>query len=158
MYRATPHSTTQKSPSELMFGRTIRDKVPGINQHFEVDEELRDCDKERKEKGRVYTDERRRAKASDLKEGDKVWLKKMLKTNKLAPRFDPQAHTVIEKKGAEVIVEDDNTGVRYRRNVAHAIKAPEPSPEEDDTTDKEEQTTVSPRPKRKRTMPEKLLD
>lgn len=46
MYRSTPHSTTTKTPSELMFGRTIRDKLPKIDQSVPVaiDEEMRDQD------------------------------------------------------------------------------------------------------------------
>ncbi|XP_073814237.1 uncharacterized protein [Musca autumnalis] len=50
MYRSTPHSTTLKSPAELMFNRKIRDKLPTITQPLEIDEELHDRDKEQKEK------------------------------------------------------------------------------------------------------------
>lgn len=45
MYRSTPHSTTLKSPAELMFNRNIRDKLPCIHQQIERDEELHDRDK-----------------------------------------------------------------------------------------------------------------
>jgi len=30
MYNVTPHGTTGAAPSELMFNRTIRDKIPDI--------------------------------------------------------------------------------------------------------------------------------
>lgn len=35
MYRSTPQTTTLKTPSELMFGRTIRDKLPNITHPIE---------------------------------------------------------------------------------------------------------------------------
>lgn len=66
MYRATPHSTTLKTPSELMFVSTIRYKIPKITQHMETDEKVRDRDKEKKEKGKVYGDKKRHAKFSEI--------------------------------------------------------------------------------------------
>lgn len=123
MYRATPHSTTMKTPSELMFGRTIRDKIPTIEQPLEVDEQLKDCDKEKKEKGKQYGDSKRNAKTIDLKVGDVVWLKRMMKSNKLSPTFDPVPFVIIERTGAEILVENPETKTRYRRNVSHATRA-----------------------------------
>lgn len=64
MYRSTKHSITLKSPGELMFGRCIRDKLPSIWQPAEVDEELRDRDKEQKVKGKEYSDAKRKAEPS----------------------------------------------------------------------------------------------
>ena len=52
MYRSTPHSTTGVSPAELLFGRKIRTKLPQL-QEFTCDDEVRDCDNERKEKGKM---------------------------------------------------------------------------------------------------------
>lgn len=54
MYRATPHSTTMKTPSELMFGRTIRDKIPTFDQPMVLDEEMRDRDTSKTKRERVY--------------------------------------------------------------------------------------------------------
>lgn len=127
MYRSTPHSTTNKTPSELMFGRTIRDKLPKIDQPMEkgtaCDQETRDRDLQTKEKGKEYTDKRRHAKVSEVEVGDTVWQKKMIKTNKLAPMFEPVPHKVIEKNGAEVTIENPDSNARYKRNVSHVIKA-----------------------------------
>lgn len=124
MYRSTPHATTLRTPSELMFGRTIRDKLPSIYQPIEQDEELRDRDKQSKEKGKMYTDERRHAKQNEIKEGDEVWIRKEVRTNKLAPKFDPVSYEVIERKGSEIVVVNSQTNEKYRRNVSHAIIAP----------------------------------
>lgn len=54
MYRSSPHTTTDKSPGELMFGgRILRDKLPQIELPMEIDESVQDKDKEKKEKGKV---------------------------------------------------------------------------------------------------------
>lgn len=123
MYRSTPHATTLKTPAELMFGRTIRDKLPNINRNLEANEELSDRDREQKEKGKRYIDTKRNAKPNDIEKGDEVWLKRITKTNKLSPTFEPIAFKVLERNGSELIVENVHTKVQYKRNVAHAIKA-----------------------------------
>ena len=50
MYRSTPHSTTGVSPAELLFRTRIRAKLPHL-QPFSIEDEVRDRDSERKEKG-----------------------------------------------------------------------------------------------------------
>lgn len=52
MYNTTPHGTTGKSPSELLFGRNIRDKIPSINDLTldNGDEEAKDNDIRNKQK------------------------------------------------------------------------------------------------------------
>lgn len=122
MYRSTPHSTTLRAPAELMFNRNIRDKLPSIHQPLEKDEELHDRDKLMKQKGKEYADEKRGAKPSELKEGDKVYMLRQTMGNKLSTRFDPTVFTVVNRAGSELIIENVETGTRYRRNVAHVTK------------------------------------
>ncbi|XP_055314005.1 uncharacterized protein K02A2.6-like [Sitodiplosis mosellana] len=65
MYRSTPHSTTLKTPAELMFNRNIRDKLPSIDQHIErEDSEVRDRDADMKRKEKEYADRKRNAKTN----------------------------------------------------------------------------------------------
>lgn len=127
MYRSTPHSVTLKAPAELMFNRNIRDKLPTIEQRIDEDGELRDRDAEMKLKGKEYTDQKRRAKPNDIKEGDEVVVKRQVITNKLATTFEPTIHKVTKRIGSEVVVEHSGTGKQYRRNVAHVKKVPEHS-------------------------------
>lgn len=83
-YRTSPHSVTGVSPAKLMFGRELRDKLPCIHKASEwVDEEMRDRDAEKKEKGRKYGDERRGARHSQIEVGDKVLAKRPNKENQL---------------------------------------------------------------------------
>lgn len=120
MYNSTPHSVTGKSPSELFFRRQFRDKIPSIVDM--ENQEVRDRDKIQKEKGKRYSDLKRKASESTISEGDKVYTENMIKGNKLTPNFNPTPHTVMEKKGNEYKVRNDETGQEYRRNVVHLKK------------------------------------
>lgn len=98
MYRSTPHSTTQKTPAQMLFGRNIRDKIPAIHQPMEIDEETADKDKEKKEKEKQYADARRNAKEISIEKGDEVLVKRMVKPNKLSSNFEPEVYKVIGRK------------------------------------------------------------
>ncbi|CAH2089953.1 unnamed protein product [Euphydryas editha] len=124
MYNSTPHSVTGKTPAELFFRRKFRDKIPMIDiaEHSFGDMDVKDKDKQQKEKGREYTDKRRRAREVDLQVGDKVYVKNANKTNKLSLNFDTAMHTVKSKNGGDVEVQNDETGQQLRRNVVHLKK------------------------------------
>ncbi len=127
MYRSTPHSTTGKSPAELLFRRTIRTKIPEI-QEFQEDIEVRDRDNEQKGKGKEYADQKRRACESELQKGDCVLLKQS-RENKWSTPFNPSPCTVVERSGNSVVVETSQ-GVQYKRNVTAVKKFHERSEEE----------------------------
>ena len=59
MYSTTPHSKTGVSPAELLFRRKLRTHIPGIEEFPVDDQEVRDRDREAKEKGKLYADEKR---------------------------------------------------------------------------------------------------
>lgn len=120
MYRSTPHSITGKTPSEMLFNRNIRDKLPSMNQaKILSDDEARDHDMENKFKGKMYADRKRRAKLNEIKEGDMVLAKRPVTTNKLATEFDPTTFQVIKRNGAEVTIQNPETLSQYRRNISH---------------------------------------
>ena len=54
MHNVTPHGTTGKTPSELLFRRNIRDKIPSVGDIMgdEFNEEARDNDIINKQKGK----------------------------------------------------------------------------------------------------------
>jgi len=61
MYNVTPHGTTGSAPTELMFNRVIRDKIPGVQDLMgeNSDSVKRDRDLVNKQKGKEYADKRR---------------------------------------------------------------------------------------------------
>lgn len=89
---------------------------------MEIDEETRDRDREKKEKEREYADGKRRACESEVEIGNSVLVKRNIKANKLSSNFEPTVHKVIDRNGTEAVVEAEETGKRYRRNVAHLKK------------------------------------
>jgi hypothetical protein len=89
-YRNTPHPSTGKVPAELMFGRTVRTKLPSIADHGGIDAEL---DRETRMKDMLAKE-----KMAKYKCGDRV-LAKQKKTNKFSAKYDPVACTVVAVKG-----------------------------------------------------------
>ena len=147
MHRKSPHSTTGVSLAESMFQRNLRTRIPGIEEFQVDDQEVRDRDKKAKEIGKLYADEKRDARESDVKERDRVLLKQK-QTNKLTPSFRPEPFRVLEKTGNSVVVESPE-GVQYKRNSTHVKKFIERDgpPEEDPSShadDKYLKETVEP--------------
>lgn len=121
MYNSTPHTVTGKPPAELFFRRKFRDKIPmieDVNNKAE-DMDVRDRDKQQKEKGKEYADKKRKAQDCDLGPGDKVYVRNMNKSNKLSSNFEPTSHTVKTRVGGDIEVQNDETGQRLRRNIVH---------------------------------------
>ena len=124
MYKTTPHSTTGVSPPELMFSRKLRTRLPGLEQNTEGDLELRDRDSEAKEKGKVYIEQNRKAKTTEIKEGDQVLLKQNA-LSKMTPPFEPQPYRVVSKGGSNVTVKSPSC-VQYNRNSSYLINGSKP--------------------------------
>ena len=121
MNRTTLHSTTGASPAEPLFSRKLPTRIPGIEEFPVDDQEIRDRDREAKEKGKLYADEKRCARESDVKEVDKVLLRQDRK-NKLTPTFRPEPYHLVDKTGNCVVVESPD-GVQYKRNSTHVKKS-----------------------------------
>ncbi|KAG6440823.1 hypothetical protein O3G_MSEX001465 [Manduca sexta] len=121
MYNSTPHTTTGKTPSELFFGRIFRDKIPCLTDidANQFTSDFRDKDKLMKEKGKEHEDRKRKAEEIDIGIGEKVYVKNMVKENKLTTNFNPTPHTVVNCKGSDYSVRNDETGQELRRNIIH---------------------------------------
>ncbi|XP_055604518.1 uncharacterized protein LOC129752774 [Uranotaenia lowii] len=124
MYNTSPHSITDKAPMEWLTGRPIKDLLPAIRTEVALrqDEGVRETDAIRKLKGKVYADQRRNAKASDIKEGDFVMLRNN-ETGKLEPKFRLEKFQVKKVSGQDAIVTNEE-GVILRRCVTHLKKWP----------------------------------
>ncbi|KAI8122782.1 hypothetical protein CVS40_6534 [Lucilia cuprina] len=93
-------------PSELMFNRVIRDKIPSIHDRTEdmIDSSARDLDCIKKQQGKERGDRTRKAKESDITLGDKVLLKNVIFPHKLTTNFDVTEYEVVERNGNEVCI------------------------------------------------------
>lgn len=116
-YRNTPHPSTGVCPSELLFGRTLHTKLPGLRQAAKLDEEVRDRDQEKKIKMKEYSDRTRKAEESNLMAGDKVLLKQP-RANKWTIQFESQPYELIDKCGNSVVIKSPE-GAQYKRNTTH---------------------------------------
>nr|XP_029715638.1 uncharacterized protein K02A2.6-like [Aedes albopictus] len=99
MYYSTPHSVTGKTPTQLLIGRTIRTKIPFLRdvETNPSTEEFQDRDWSSKYHSQQRENEKRHAKESNLKEGDRVVMQNLTPGNKLATTYDPAECTVISK-------------------------------------------------------------
>lgn len=123
MYRSTPLVGLGKSPSELLFGRNIRDKIPQLlcSGSFNEFEGTIERDNLQKEKGKLYADNNRSSKVSEIRPGDTVLLKNK-RENKLSPTFGSEEFLVMNKNGSELKVKSNCNGRTLNRNSSHALK------------------------------------
>uniref|UniRef100_A0A1B0CLD0 Uncharacterized protein n=1 Tax=Lutzomyia longipalpis TaxID=7200 RepID=A0A1B0CLD0_LUTLO len=153
MYYTTPHSTTGKTPTELLYGKTIRSKIPSLGDIATAPpvSDYRDRDQLLKEKVKACEDEKRRAMVSDIVVGDKVLMKNLLPGNKLQTPFGPTEYIVKRKTGASVVIEDSD-GVQYERNVSHLKKVQKDADDADVTPGKVHNPQPGPsRPRKRKT-------
>ena len=116
-YRNTPHRMTGQTPSSLLMNREIRTKLPSIPRQSNDDTDVRKKDKEEKEKGKKYTDLKRKAKTRNLQVGDKVLVTQKHK-NKFSTKFCPDPMETIRINGTQIVLKDKNN-VQHRRNSSH---------------------------------------
>ncbi|KAG5863497.1 hypothetical protein JTB14_025530 [Gonioctena quinquepunctata] len=124
MHNVTPHGTTGKSPSELIFNRRIRDKIPSVTDIVgeEGDPEAQDNDIINKFKRKRREDGARRAKENDITVGDRVVVQHAVIPHKLTSRFGTTEYVVTERRGNEVTVTGD--GKTMKRHITHVRGSP----------------------------------
>ena len=108
-YRATSHSSTGKSPSELLNGRKLKSTLPRV-QYNEASPDNSQADATRKEKMKEYADKCSDAKSTDLSVGDKVLIKQP-KQNKMSTPFKPEPLQITHKKGSMITAQNGECNV-----------------------------------------------
>lgn len=103
-----PHSTIKVPPCELLFNRTVQDRL------LLLKEKVKDRHREARGKEitsqmyqKTYADKRRNAKPSNLRVGDFFHVKQE-KRNKLMTRFNNVSYKIIQCKGTIITAENDN--------------------------------------------------
>ena len=136
-YRATSHTTTKFSPAELLFNRTIDIKLPSniMQNDTKIDQQVRENDRNGKEKMKMNADKFNHAKEHTILVGDTVLVRQQ-KKNKLSTRFDPEPYQVTRVKGTMVTATRPEHYVT--RNISFFKKiSPQQSHRQD--TDREEE-------------------
>ena len=150
-YRSTPHSTTRKSPAELLFRRKLTTKMPELvnveEEEVEVsDQAVRDRDTQRNQFNKDYVDKRFHARDGDVKEGDTVLLEKK-KENKLSPCYEKEPYQVMSRYGDQVVLQSPQ-GIQYKRNLQHikSFNMPDPKVKEQETPLQDAEPQTEPKP------------
>ncbi len=139
-YRSTPRATTKIPPCELLFNRKIQGTLLELTTKEVIDKhkEAKENIDKRKNINKKYYDVKKRTKASNIKEGDLLYVSKNHAVNKLSPRFNPEKFTVIKIKGATVVARNDRRTIT--RNVSH-FKLMKSAEEESDNKNQSGETS-----------------
>lgn len=127
MYNNTPHSTTGKTPNELLQNRKPRSKLPDLDDISTAvsSTDFADRDKIRKFSGKEREDTIRRAKLSNIAIGDVVLMRNVHPANKFSTNFLKEKFLVEDRNNSNIRVKSLETGKMYDRNVSHLKKISE---------------------------------
>jgi hypothetical protein len=110
-YRNTPHSTTGRSPAEILFGRKLRSRLPQYDGATQVETQLNDStahsdwrmtDSIKKRQYKKYADRRNRARPRFIAVGDRVLVRRNQRNNKLTSLFDNRPYIVSHVRGTMI--------------------------------------------------------
>ena len=104
-YRATPHTTTRIPPATLMFGRSMKVKLPEVSSN-QPDADLVKQDQTAKSKMKEYADKKNYVKPSAIQPGDSVLVRRDDNKRKSDTPYHPEPYTVTEKKGSMVTAQN----------------------------------------------------
>lgn len=99
-YRATPHSSTGKSPHRLLMNRDVNMKLPSSTKSV-PDSEVVQRDQEAKAKMKAYADKARGTQPPNFKVGEAVLVKQKRK-NKASSAFEPTRYTIESINGSMI--------------------------------------------------------
>ena len=123
-YRTTPHCTTGAPPATILFGRTIKNRLPHLITPIAEDPSIRERDTEAKRKIKQYADRKAYVKPNDLRVGDTVIVKSDNTSKALTP-YQPNPMTIIKKKGSMITA--THKGSQTTGNSSFFKKFPQPT-------------------------------
>ena len=94
-YRTTPHCTTGAPRATILFGCTIKNRLPHLITPIAEDSSIRERDTEAKRKIKQYADRKVYVKPNDLRVGDTVIVKSDNTSKALIP-YQPNPMTIIK--------------------------------------------------------------
>jgi len=127
LYRNTPHSTTNKTPAECIFGRRLRTRLPHVNEQSpastRLDAQLRETDTAAKQKMKQHSDSHNRARERQLAAGDTV-LVRQTRRNKLSSYYEPQPYVITDIRGSMITAQRVIDGRTTTRNISFFKRVP----------------------------------
>lgn len=87
-------------------------------------DKLREFEKAKKEKMRLYADKVNRARNSNAKIGDLVWMRRVQKSNKLESDFHEEKYVIQSRLGNQVEISGVQTGKTFTRHLSDCLKVP----------------------------------
>jgi hypothetical protein len=119
-YRSTPHCTTGVPPSTLMFGENRTNRLPRTVEDLKPIDELiqkvKERDEKMKDRAKVYTDKRRRAKEHQFQIGEEVFMRQE-RSNKWTTRYGKEKVKIVDIKGSMITIETKE-GKRFARDAS----------------------------------------
>ena len=156
MYRATPHTTTNISPSKALNGREMKCELPQVELgEGETDEQkrMKSRDRDQKRKMKDHADQHLHGRESYLKEGDTVLVRQPKRSKESSP-FDPKPFTIVHKRGNTIVAKRGSQTIR--RNISFFKKVnvsvdnsdirDDTDDFDDDPPDDEREANLPPRP------------
>lgn len=104
-YNSWPHTVTQLAPRDVLMGRIVKSKLPlldGMEKHHSFDNIARQRDLEFKAKKKQKEDKKRRARISNLKVGDKVFIRNHDRRLKTDPNFLSEKFQITARSGGRL--------------------------------------------------------
>ena len=115
-YRSTPHSSTGKSPAELLMGRQIKTKLPEIPTVHPTHPDIAKKDSAAKQKMKYYADKYSHGKPHKFSVGDLV-LPRQPKVNKFSTPFQAEPFRITKVKGSMITATSKDQTIT--RNASH---------------------------------------
>ena len=121
-YRNTPHPGTGFSPSQLMFHRPVRDKLPALPStptQRKPFNKVRQVDRKYKDKMESNSNRKSRTQTDTVKPGDLVLIKNLDKhRDKYTSVWNPTPLPVLQTKGNSILIKKNHQAIlRYQDQV-----------------------------------------
>lgn len=127
-YNSWPHTVTQLAPRDVLMGRIVKTRFPlleGTEKHHSFDSIARARDLTFKAKKKATEDRKRRAKPSNVKVGDKVYVRNHDRKNKTEANFSGEKHEVTARSGGRLTLKSLKDGVKKLRKTIDVKIVPE---------------------------------
>lgn len=126
-YNSWPHTVTQLAPRDVLMRRVVKTRLPLVNgteKHHSFDSIARERDLKFKARKKENEDRKRRAKVSDLKVGDSVYVRNHDRKYKTDPNFTSEKYEITARSGSRLTLKSLATGKKILRKTVDAKLAP----------------------------------